>query len=304
MGLLTVDAGSIVRLILLTLWAIALNTVPANAQVEPQSRFSFIDSDLGPVLTFLDADIAVHSSEQPPLAGWQRRPLGFGVSYEEFGRNASTHVMWVRMRVDRAALAAGPLSVFTADNRDRFTLFVNGEQIYTNFVPGTTNTARWYRPDIVPLPPALLREGSNEFLARIESNYDLVSGRFHVGPSRVLDTRMAWQSFWRVQGVQAANIIMILLAGGALVLWFYRRQDIEMLALGLLGIAWLSRNYVYLFTQAPIDIVLFKSIAIYASIPAALMTSIFCLVVAQGNKWQFHVRLLGAAGVVIFGFFS
>lgn len=253
----------------------------------------------GPIITFNEADYVFGPSDALPIMGWERGAARRGYGFEKMGATASTKTLWVRMDFDRNQLGDNPLSVYAENNHERFAAYLNGKQIYTNFTPGDVRSLRWYRPDLIRLPTDALIAGRNELVIKIESNYDLVSGTFSIGPTRALERHFEWQMFWRITGVQTANFIMLLLSAGALWMWFLRRNDVELLLLALLGVAWFVRNFNFMTTEAPFSIIPFKQMTYYVVYPAMASTLAFCVAFVRLPNWQRHAKILFGAGIAL-----
>jgi signal transduction histidine kinase len=273
--------------------------LPVQAQASDMSLTSVAHSNAGPVITFKQADFVFGSPGSLPIEGWESGPSSRGYGFEKMGGNAETKTLWVRMRFDRGQLGRDPLSVYTENNHERFSAYLNGVQIYTNFRPGDIRALRWYRPDLIRLPANALRPGMNDLTIEIESNYDLVSGTYSIGPTVVLERQYDWQMFWRVTGVQAANYIMLILSAAALWMWFLRRSDIELLLLALLGIAWFARNFNFMTTQAPFGVIFFKQMTYYVVYPAMASSLAFCVAFVRLPNWQRHAKILVIAGILL-----
>jgi signal transduction histidine kinase len=273
---------------------------PVNTLAEPLlNGFVRENTNGAAILRFTDADYVRSDSSQIPAGGWERGPARRGFAFEKMGATASTKTLWLRLRFDRRMLPAGPVALYTENNYERIAVLLNGQEIFRNFTEGDDRALGWYRPEIVRLPTPLLAEGANNLLVRIESNYDLVSGDYYVGPAAALDTRHERMHFWRITGVQAANLTMIVLAAAALWFWLLRRGDTELLLLAILGLMWFARDYNFTAVRAPFDIVAFKTMTYYAVYPAMSASLAFCLVYVRLPRWKLHGAILLTAGVLL-----
>lgn len=270
-----------------------------TAQATPLSLTRVASSDDGSVITFTEAEYRFGSPVSLPVDGWESGPARRGFGFERMGGTADTKTLWVRMRFHGGQLGRDPLSVYAENNHERFSAYLNGVQIYTNFRPGDVRALRWYRPDLIRLPADALQPGTNDLTIKIESNYDLVSGTFSVGPTLILERLYEWQLFWRITGVQTANYIMIILSAAALWMWFLRRNEIELLLLALLGIAWFARNFNFMTTEAPFGVIAFKQMTYYVVYPAMASSLAFCVAFVKLPNWQRHAKILVVAGILL-----
>jgi len=293
---LKLEAKALLRAIR-TLLLLLLIAGPATAGAEaPLNNFARED---GGVLRFTDTDYVRSDSMEMPAGGWEHGPARRGFAFEKMGATSTTKTLWLRLRFDRRILPAGPVALYTENNYERIAVLLNGQEIFRNFTEGDDRALGWYRPEIVRLPPSLLGGGTNELLVRIESNYDLVSGDYYLGSAAALDARHERMHFWRITGVQAANLAMIVLAAAALWFWILRREETELLLLAILGLMWFARDYNFTAVRAPFDVVAFKTMTYYAVYPAMSASLAFCLVYVRLPRWKLHGAILLAAGVLL-----
>lgn len=280
-------------LLLLLVWpALALAEPPLNGIARESS-------DGATIWRFTDADYIRTDSSSVPTGGWERGPARKGFAFEKIGATSTTKTLWLRLRFDRRILPDGPVALYTENNYERIAVLLNGQEIFRNFTEGDDRALGWYRPEIVRLPAPLLSEGTNNLLVKIESNYDLVSGDYYIGPAAALDARHERIHFWRITGVQAANLTMVVLAAAALWFWLLRRGDTELLLLAILGLMWFARDYNFTAVRAPFNIIAFKAMTYYAVYPAMSASLAFCLVYVRLRRWKLHSAILLTAGVLL-----
>lgn len=280
-------------LLLLLVW-------PAPVLAAPLlNNFTREHGDGAVILRFTDADYARTDSPRIPTEGWERGPARRGFAFEKTGATSTTKTLWLRLRFDRRMLPAGPVALYTENNYERIAVRLNGQEIFRNFTEGDDHALGWYRPEIVRLPAALLGDGVNTLLVKIESNYDLVSGDYYLGPAAALDARHERKQFWRITGVQAANLTMIVLAAAALWFWLLRRDEPELLLVAILGLMWFARDYNFTAVRAPFNVVAFKTMTYYTVYPAMSASLAFCLVYVRLPGWRLHSVILLTAGVLL-----
>lgn len=273
---------------------------PALALAEPSLNSFVRESSHGAtILRFTDADYMRTDSSNLPTGEWERGPARRGFAFEKMGATSTTKTLWLRLRFDRRILPDGPVALYTENNYERIAVLLNGQEIFRNFTEGDDRALGWYRPEIVRLPAPLLSEGTNNLLVKIESNYDLVSGDYYIGPAAALDARHERIHFWRITGVQAANLTMVVLAAAALWFWLLRRGDTELLLLAILGLMWFVRDYNFTAVRAPFNIIAFKAMTYYAVYPAMSASLAFCLVYVRLRRWKLHSAILLTAGVLL-----
>ena len=280
-------------------WCALLLLFAGTATAQTPNRAKVTATADGPVLTFTDADYRRNDRPQMPRSGWERGPIGRAYSFEAMGKSRATKVLWIRLRFDAGQLGPGPQALYAENNHERLVVHANGRELYRTFIEGDTRALGWYRPELARLPVDALRPGLNTVTIRVESNYDLVSGNFRVGAAAPLQRLYDQRGFWRISVVQAANFSMLVAAFGALMFWLLRRHEIELLMMALLGIAWFVRDYNFVATRAPFDVVAFKLMTYYAVYPAMSASLAFCLIFVRVRHWQRHALVLGAAGLLL-----
>ena len=273
---------------------------PAQVLAEPLlNDFTREHSDGAVILRFTDADYARTDSSRIPMGGWERGPSRRGFAFEKMGATSTTKTLWLRLRFDRQILPAGPVALYTESNYERIAVLLNGQEIFRNFTEGDDHALGWYRPEIARLPQPRLTDGMNTLLVKVESNYDLVSGDYYLGPAAALDARHERMQFWRITGVQAANLTMIVLAAAALWFWLLRRDEPELLLVAILGLMWFARDYNFTAVRAPFDVIAFKTMTYYTVYPAMSASLAFCLVYVRLPGWRLHSVILLTAGVLL-----
>ncbi|MGL5838241.1 MAG: ATP-binding protein [Sphingorhabdus sp.] len=279
------------------LFVLAMLGAAAGAE-SPNPNMARVDTTpTGPVLRFTDADFVRTDKTSFPNGGWERAPIGKAYSFESMGKTGSTKTLWVRLTFDRAALGSGPQALYAENNHERLVIYLNGREIDRTFTEGDVRAVGWYRPLLTRLPDEALMPGLNTLLIKIESNYDLVSGNFRLGSTASLESLYDSRLLWRVTGVSAANVSMVVAIIGALWFWMLRRRDVELLMMALLGMAWFARNWNFVATKAPFDMVGFKLMTYYTVYPAMSASLAFCLAFARVENWLRHAYVLAAIGV-------
>lgn len=183
----------------------------------------------GATLAFTDADLADDPSLAPPAAGWRRELAGSA-------GGASHRTVWARMRFDRGALPPGPLAVLTTRNIDRFTVRLNGEEIFSNARTPTEAVNGLYQPVAFALPDRLVRPGINELLVRVDADTTAVAGRYEVGAAATIQAEYRYLYLWRISAAWAATVGILFITTLAGLFWLMRRREREWLFLTLYGV--------------------------------------------------------------------
>ena len=247
------------------------------AQGSPQpNSISVTKEPLGPVIEFNDGDYVLTMARAVPPSGWERAKTPHIYRQIETGwRTGDFHGLWARHRVDRAALGNGPLALFTVGTRNQFTIYVNGTEIFRNFATEADDKMSWYRPYLAPIPQAALRSGINEITVRTVSRDSLGVGRIVVGPHIIVENHYLWQFFWRITAPMVTSSFMLILGGFTFLLWFVRRQEIELLYLPISITLWFLRNYQYFAEDVPFHLATFNALTVAATLLTIVFTFAF-----------------------------
>jgi signal transduction histidine kinase len=274
----------------------------AAAPAAPLNAIAIEDAGARPTIRFTDLDISF-AADPGPDTRWQRvAAMPFWSAKELGSRNGAVSAFWARARFDRAALGQAPLAILTEGNREQFTVYVNGQEIFRNFAMISDNIMGWNRAYLIPVPRAALRPGTNEIRLAINSNFDLGAGSIRLGPQDQLQEQHFWLNFWRTTAPIAANFAMLFLSIAALFLWLARHDEHEHLFLALSGFMWFARNYDFYAPRMPIDPQLFANLTLYASYFAAAASLSFCLVWMRVNYRFLAIAAAFGLGALFAGF--
>jgi hypothetical protein len=131
----------------------------------------------GKILRFSRAEIMLSSSDTVPETGWIARDLpALWLSDEARIQQDGKLSAWVRTSFDRSVFDEPTLSIFTQDNRERLSVFVNGVNIFRNYTSEQDLMLGWNQPYLIPVPQALLKPGRNEIAMRVESGNEHALG--------------------------------------------------------------------------------------------------------------------------------
>ena len=218
------------------------------------------DIDAAPTAAPLPvADIAISAATAIPRAGWSQDPtLASRINAEAHRLHLDPPNAWVRYRFDRAA-DSGSLSLSTEFMRERFTLYLNGIDIYrTNGTTADRNIG-WHHPLFLPLPETLLHTGSNVLVFHLQSvpERPLAVGKVFVGPDVGLRQSTNRQIMLETTAPQIINGVLAILTLGTLLFWLVRPQEQVFGWLALVGAVWWFRNLHYFIASPPFEEVLF-----------------------------------------------
>ncbi|MEP0318461.1 MAG: ATP-binding protein [Parasphingorhabdus sp.] len=185
---------------------------------------------------------------------------------------------WIRTSFDRSDFDEQALSIFTQDNRERLSVFVNGVNIFRNYTSEQDLMLGWNQPYLIPVPEALLNPDQNEIAMRVESGNEhaLGFGTISVGVQNAVGSIYNRQYFLRIEAPKTLNWVMLLLSALIFVMWLGRRQERELLWLSLTGILWFMRNYHFFAQTVPFEPTVFQQLTYYSIYFAVACSLAFC----------------------------
>ncbi len=253
---------------------------PAVAQesVSP-NQFVVEKSSEGDIVRFTDADISFANTKDIPIKGWSRRSLpSIWLSDEARQKQTGDLTAWARVRFDADETSQKSLSIFTENNREQIAIYVNGANIFRNYTNEQTNMMGWNHPYLVSVPSDLLRPGINEIVMRVAAGrqYSIGIGTISLGEHSAVGGLYDRQYFFRIDAPKAVNWTMLLLAVFVIVMWLGRREEMELLWLGLTGIFWFARNYHFFAQTVPIEPYFFQQMSYYSIYFAVAFGLAFC----------------------------
>lgn len=253
----------------------------------------------GPILAFTDADIVFAPGYTIPNDGWVRKT---GRLFWQLDVSTATPgkvtTAWARFRFDRTAIGNDPIAIYTEDNRERLSIYVNGVDIYRNFVTPNDAILAWNHPYLVAVPSQFMKPGINEIVIRAESEipFNISLGKPQIGPHVELARHYDWQNFWRVTGPRSANMAMLFLTFAVLLMWAGRKMDNELPVLALCGIFWSVRNHHFYGDAAVLPSWLYVDITAYSLYFAVFASLSFCVAfVGLKHRWRIVGILFGWA---------
>jgi len=281
--------------------AILAASFPNGAKAQAPSYNRFASEGAGPsrVLKFADLDYVFSDATTPPTAGWRRSKAPVAWSEAQLtARDSPGRTVWGRVRFNRSDLGDS-LAIYTEENRDRLTVFVNGVEIFRNFSNPSANILVWNRPYYVPLRAELLHPGVNEIETRVASITNLSLGSLQIGSADVLSGFYDQRFFWRITAPEAANFLMIFLSAGAFLIWLTRRGEAELLFLALSGALWWIRDYHFFGYAVALPLDWFDGITTYSIYFANAASLSFCVAFLRPPRWRTVVAALWLVGAAM-----
>jgi signal transduction histidine kinase len=243
---------SIKKILTLLIWVIGI----ASAQAVRAETNDYIleQNPSGIILVFKNAEIAPKSGFAMPKHGWKREALPKSWPPPARWETSDPYqTVWARMRFDRKALPPGPIAIYTIDSRERLIFYLNGIDIALGA----------NKPLQVTVSQKLLRDGVNELVVRSQrtKQSDVGFGKIAIGSAQVMEDMYQRQNMWRGLLQAGASYTMLVLGFMVLLLWVWRRDEPELLFLGVSGIFWFLRNYQFFAGRAYEPFALFRFVS-------------------------------------------
>ncbi len=199
-------------------------------------------------IQFEMAELRFERSSTLPTGGWRNADLPFHDFYAapEIARQHGT-VLWAKVGFDTKSLPSGRVALFIDYTPERFTLLLNGKEIFRNYSNPEVRRFASFEPTFVPIPRDALRGGLNELALRLVSDTPWTLGLGHVslGDDRVIRDKYDRAYSLQYLGPQIVNGIMAALTLAILLFWFRRRAEKSFFWLAMVGIIWWLRNLHY-----------------------------------------------------------
>jgi signal transduction histidine kinase len=291
-------ARSIRALLLLLLWTFfgpALHAAPSVL-----SKYSVEQSQSGRIMIFTAADVAHEQGYAIPKSGWRNSALPKLWSPPTKWATQDPHqTAWARIRFDSKDLPDGPIAIYTIDSRERLMIYLNGIDLARNFASDDDLALGANKPMLVSVSQQLLRDGVNELIVRSQriKQSDVGFGTVAIGSALPLEHMYQRQNMWRGLLLAGASYTTLALGLMVLIFWFRRRQEPELLFLGISGIGWFLRNYQFFAGRAYEPYSVFRFVSdVSVFIGGAAMLCYCVLHLGLPGRWLI-VKLVMAVGI-------
>jgi hypothetical protein len=212
----------------------------------PIALLLWIASGLGviaqplPMFKFDDADFLLGDSVQPPNddAPWRHAELP---DDWYISRPGVSGVGWYRLSFALPPGAYGMYSIYLPRRTTRrISFFVNGSRIGVGFIQGDARVLNSDAPQRFPVPPALLRAGTNVLHIMVDASGGLRQGipRVTVGPGAMTFPMYARRHALQVDSRWAFGGAALLAGSIAFAFWARLRTDNVMFWFGAAALAW------------------------------------------------------------------
>jgi hypothetical protein len=271
----------------------------AKAPIDNSNRIEITREVGGPVIEFRDGDFVLSNSLSRPTLGWTRQstPRIYRLIDTKW-RMGETHTLWARHSFDRATLQSGPFALYTVSTRNQFVVYLNGVEVFRNFADDADQKNTWYRPYLIQLPERGLKAGINEILVRAVSQESVGVGRIVIGPRAHLEDYYNRQFFWRISAPTIASSSMLLLGLFALVLWFQRREEVELGYLAASTVLYFLRNLNYFAEDVPFHMATFSGLTVAATLLSMVTTFAFYIAFLRVPRFQTIIAIMIATVIL------
>lgn len=171
-------------------------------------------------------------------------------------------------------------------------VFLNGKMLGQSGNPGSPYARSHARPMMFSIPDELLVKGDNQFDLYVlsESPVEGFLGDVYIGPAHMLSDAHRLYHSTRFVVPQVISLSMLLLSGLMFLLWFYRRQDVEYLLLGLMSFFWAVHTLDQFIVSLPMSTYVWNWV-LHVSFGALVLCSILFIHRFPGQHGQQYRRI-------------
>jgi signal transduction histidine kinase len=207
-------------------------------------------------ITFETAEVVFSSSETIPTSGWREQQMPVQDLFEaETSASRERKTAWVRFEFDAAQLGPAPLALTINATSERFISFINGQEIYRNFIEPTDRNFASFQPYLIPIDARSLKAGKNSLVLRLESEifWTVLINGVALGSDQAVRPNYETHYFMQFQGPQLVNAILGTMTVLVFMFWLVRPNEVVFGWLAAVGLCWFARNIHYSLLRAPID---------------------------------------------------
>lgn len=238
------------------------------------------------------------AGDRVPTSGWQAAALPQVWAHAVDDRRA----LWVRLHF--YAVRGQPVALLSDRIRERYSVALNGTELYHSNADDTDRSFEWHRPLFLFLPAALLRSGDNTLIFRVDTDNGRALAVGHLTVSDEGRMRVLYRQilFLGVAGPAAITGVLLILAAGSLLFWIARPRERIFGWLALVGLFWAICNLQYFLDVAPFDDGLFWTLnadAIFLVLWAGLGFAAAFLDLPRRRRYLISSAAVCAVGIAV-----
>jgi hypothetical protein len=185
------------------------------------------DGSAGQVQPIEAAQFRLSAETRPPAdeTGWDRVALPDHPAQRLPGARG---IAWYRFSFELAEPGDAPLLLYMRRLVQGGRIWVNGEPLAAVQESSDEQRVLWLRPFAFPIPPALLRAGTNTVHVRVDVRSDEITlGMTYVGPDAQVRPRFDARFFWTHTSANVSIVVTTVTALFVVGIWLRRRLGIE-----------------------------------------------------------------------------
>ncbi|MGJ8609547.1 MAG: sensor histidine kinase [Octadecabacter sp.] len=292
------------------LFILCLMLFGASAVVaQSPSRSETLNISSGTVMEFVEGEYTIAAGKDLPETGWER-DTNPNIDHRNKTQQpmGDYRTMAGRFFFNREDIGTGATAIYLIGMRGNFSVSVNNEEVFQNFLDESDRKNSWYRPFLITVPDEALAPGLNEIVIHSFSRKSIGIGRVLIGAHTALQDRYEKQYFWNITAPMVANFTMLLLGALVFMFWLARKHEIELLWLSIAAILWFTRNHQYYVENLPLSISLYTAITLYSTYFSVVASAAFyfCFIKLPYRNRIIAVMFLAGIPLVvlheIFGF--
>lgn len=281
-------------LICLMIWCanVAMAQTPNRAEITEHPNGTFIE--------FVEGQYIVSPGVEPATTGWSA-DSNPNIDFDNKAGMGSGEFrsMVGRFYFDRDVLKDDLIAIHLIGMRGNFSVSMNGTELFRNFGNVTDQKNSWYRPFLIPVTDWALRPEINELLIHSFSRKPAGIGRVFIGSQTALQAIQGSRYFWHIAAPRSANFAMLAMGLLIVLLWFWRKNETELLWLAASIFLFFIRNHQYYTEDIPFDYKLYSDITVCANYLAMIALTAFYLTVVKFPRRRNIIVLMFLVGLPI-----